>query len=149
MKMIKLSVVSAILAVASTTSAFAADATLNFTGNIIQPSCTVDSTSTNQTIDLGTAKTTDFAAVGSTNSPTAFNLNLKNCAAGTIVTMNVAGTMDTVTSVLKNTGTATFVGVQLLKGCQRRRDDRSDGRAVLSAGHDDGGHRDRDGELYV
>lgn len=113
MKKLKIGLVA--LGLTSAASAFAADATLTFTGTIILPTCTVDSNSVNQTIALGTARTTDFAAVGNTQNPTAFNIALNSCAPNTNVAMTVNGTSDTVQSVLKNTGTAGQVGVQLLK----------------------------------
>ncbi|BAO89137.1 fimbrial protein [Caballeronia cordobensis] len=96
------------------TSAYAADATLTFTGTITLPTCTVDPNSVTKSIDLKTARTTDFTAVGSTLNATAFNLDLINCASNTNVGMTVSGTSDTVTSVLKNTGSAAQVGVQVL-----------------------------------
>jgi major type 1 subunit fimbrin (pilin) len=116
MKMNKLTVALGALAIASSSPTFAADATLTFTGTILLPTCTVDPDSKNQTIDLGTARTTDFVAIGDTKNPQAFNLKLTGCAASTKVAMTVNGTTDTVNSVLKNSGgTATMVGVQLLK----------------------------------
>ncbi len=111
----KFLLVSLILASTASGSAFAVDATLNFTGTILPPSCTVDSSTANQTINLGTAPIVNFAAVGSTGNPQGFSLNLINCDAGANVTMTVSGTMDTVPSVLQNTGTATQIGVQLLR----------------------------------
>lgn len=95
--------------------AVAADATLNFSGTILPPTCDIDGSTANQTVSLGSVPIMNFAAVGSTANATAFNLNLVNCTAGANVTMTVAGTMDTVASVLKNTGTATQVGVQILQ----------------------------------
>lgn len=115
MNMRSLQLLLAILVAIVTGPAVAADATLNFTGTILQPSCDIDSTTANQTIPLGSAPVMNFAAVGSTSNPAPFNLTLVNCAPGTSVTMTVAGTMDTVASVLKNTGTATQVGVQILQ----------------------------------
>src|SRR3954466_4580695 len=109
--MIRIKAGVAILGLAGTASAFAADATLTFTGTIIMPTCTVDSTSVSQTIALDTAKTTDFPSVGSTSNAKPFNLKLVSCAANTKVSMTVSGTTDTVQSVLKNTGTAAQVGV--------------------------------------
>ncbi|WP_250463569.1 fimbrial protein [Caballeronia sp. GAFFF2] len=103
------------IAVTATGSAFGADATLNFTGTIVPPSCTVDTASANQTINLGSANILDFPSVGSTMNPTAFSLKLTNCTPGTTVSMAVSGQPDTVPSVLKNTGTATQTGVQLLQ----------------------------------
>ncbi|MDR5774061.1 fimbrial protein [Caballeronia sp. LP006] len=111
----KLKLILVVSALAAAKSVFAVDATLNFTGTIILPTCTVDSSSANQTISLDTAKTTDFAAVGSTQNPRPFNVKLAACATNTNVTMTVNGTNDTLTSVLKNTGSAAQVGVQLLK----------------------------------
>ncbi len=98
--------------------AFAGDANLNFTGTIQLPSCDVDTSSANQTVNLGSALMMNFGSVGSTANPTAFNLNLVNCSAAANVTMTVAGTMDTVPSVLQNTGTAREVGVQILQAGQ-------------------------------
>lgn len=114
-KILMLLAASAVIAAMGAGSALAADANLNFTGLITQPSCTVDSSTANQTISLGSAPIMNFPAIGSTGNPTAFSLNLLNCSPGTAVTMSVAGTMDTVASVLQNTGTATQVGVQILK----------------------------------
>ncbi len=90
------------------------DAMLYFTGEIIQSSCRVDSESVNRTIQLGTARTTDFDRVGSIRNPTAFNVKLANCMPGTRVTMTVSGQIDPNSGVLKNTGSAAQVGVQLL-----------------------------------
>jgi major type 1 subunit fimbrin (pilin) len=102
------------LASMTSVGAFAADATLNFNGNILAASCTVDTDSVTQTITLDSALVSDFPAVNSIKYPAAFKLNLKDCTNGAHVTMTVTGTSDTVASVLKNTGTATQVGVQLL-----------------------------------
>ena len=97
-------------------TAFSADANLNFTGTIYLPSCTVDSSTANQTIPLGTAKTTDFLAVNSTANPYAFNIKLISCSPGTVVTMTVSGNpVASYPSVLQSTGSASQVGVQLLK----------------------------------
>ncbi|WP_322059344.1 fimbrial protein [Paraburkholderia sp. J63] len=115
MNMRSLQLLLAILVANLSGPAFAADANLNFTGTILQPSCEIDSSTANQTVPLGSAPIMNFASVGSTSNPAAFNLSLVNCAAGTSVTMTVTGTMDTVASVLKNTGSATQVGVQILR----------------------------------
>jgi len=95
--------------------AYAGDANLTFTGTIQQPSCDLDTSSANQTVNLGSVPVMNFAAVGSTANPTAFSVNLLNCTAAVNVTMTVAGTMDTVPSVLQNAGTAQKVGVQILQ----------------------------------
>ncbi len=111
----QLNIALAALAIMGSTSAQAADATLTFTGTIILPTCTPDTNTVTKTVPFGTAKTTDFAAVGSTKNATAFDLKLVSCAPNTNVTMTISGTSDTLTSVLKNTGTAAQVSVQLLK----------------------------------
>lgn len=104
----------ALLAFASAGSAYAADATIYFSGTFFQPSCTVDSSTVNQTITLASTPVMDFATVGSAVNPQAFSLSLTNCAAGTNVSMTMTGTASTVPSVIANTGTAAQVGVQLL-----------------------------------
>jgi major type 1 subunit fimbrin (pilin) len=111
---------TAVLALVGSEQAFALnttnpDATISFTGTFVQPTCTVDSSTANQTITLATAAITSFTAVGSTTNPIAFNMILDNCVPTTQVTMTVSGTIDTVASVLKNTGTAAQVGVQILQ----------------------------------
>jgi major type 1 subunit fimbrin (pilin) len=112
----RLKVLLAIGTMLGANSAFSADATLTFTGNIILPTCTVDTTGTASNVPLAPAKTTDFAVVGDTQNPAAFNVKLINCVTNTNVTMTVSGTTDTLAgSVLKSTGTAEQVGVQLLK----------------------------------
>jgi major type 1 subunit fimbrin (pilin) len=115
MNMNRLKALLAIGTMLGASSAFSADATLTFTGNILLPTCSVDTTGTASNVPLATAKTTDFAAVGDTQNPVAFNVKLTNCAVNTNVKMTVSGTIDTVPSVLKSTGQAAQVGVQLLK----------------------------------
>ncbi|GHD69955.1 fimbrial protein [Jeongeupia chitinilytica] len=111
-----INVVLATMASCITGAVFAADATLNFTGNIIVPTCTVASGSVNQTITIPQAKVADFAAVGSTQQATAFNISLTSCAPSTNVSMTVSGSpAASGTGVLANTGPAAQVGIQLLK----------------------------------
>lgn len=97
----------------------APDATINFTGEFLAPSCTVDPETVDRTILLGTASVRDFPEVGSTRNPTAFNIRLTDCAPGTKVSMTMLGTPESVESVLKNAGTATQIGVQLLKAANQ------------------------------
>lgn len=118
----KLLIFSAILIWTLTSPAFAQtkpasgpDASLSLSGTILLPSCSIDSSTASQTVPLGSAPIMSFPSPGSTSNPTSFYLSLINCAVGTNVTMTVAGTTDTVASVLKNSGSATGVGVQLLK----------------------------------
>ncbi|WP_044042554.1 fimbrial protein [Caballeronia insecticola] len=103
----------AAVALSGSASVLAADATLNFSGTIILPTCSVNPQEVKQDIDLKSIKVTDFT--GTTANATPFQIDLENCVTGTNVSMTVSGTTDTVASVLKNTGSATQVGVQLLK----------------------------------
>ncbi len=80
------------------------------------PSCTVTTSSASQAITLPSVLSSTFASVGSTAGASAFSVDLVNCITQTAVTMTVSGTVDTVQSVLKNTGTAQGIGVQLLNG---------------------------------
>ncbi|GGP25090.1 fimbrial protein [Silvimonas amylolytica] len=104
----------ATLALGYTAQSFAVDADLYFTGTLTAPSCTVDG---DATVQLPPALTHDMNAAGAptTFSPTAFNISLSNCTNVETVTMTLSATTDTLPSVLKNTGTAGGVGVQLLK----------------------------------
>lgn len=107
--------ITAALALVAAGSTFAADVTLNFSGTLILPTCSVTTGTANQTIPLGTARTTDFAAVGSTQNPAAFEIDLQSCTSGTNVTMTVSGTqVGANVGVLASTGSAAGVGVQLL-----------------------------------
>jgi major type 1 subunit fimbrin (pilin) len=70
----------AVLAVSAISSpAFAADGTVNFTGSITDIACTVDTTSLNQTVDLGKVSKTAFTAGSKTAGAKDFALILKNC----------------------------------------------------------------------
>jgi len=107
--------VAATLALTAAGSAFAADVTLNFNGSLLLPTCSVSAGTANQTIPLGTARSTDFSAVGSTQNPAAFEIDLQNCQSGTNVAMTVSGTqVGANVGVLASTGSAAGVGVQLL-----------------------------------
>lgn len=66
-------------AAAVSTSAFAADGTVNFTGSITDVACTVDTNSLNQTVDLGKVSKTAFNGAGSTAAAKGFSLVLKDC----------------------------------------------------------------------
>lgn len=59
--------------------AHAADGSVNFTGNITDAACTVDTNSASQTVTLGNVSSSAFSAVGSTAAPTKFSINLTNC----------------------------------------------------------------------
>jgi major type 1 subunit fimbrin (pilin) len=120
LNMRRLQLLCAILAATLAGSAFAAPTfeagpTLTFTGTIQLPSCTVDSSTANQTVSLGSVPISSLTSVGTTANPTSFNVAVTNCSPGTNVTMTVTGTAATVASVLTSTGTAAQIGVQLLQ----------------------------------
>ena len=60
-------------------TAIAADGTINFTGNITDAACTVDSSSANQTVNLGTVSSQAFSSAGDSAAPTEFSINLTAC----------------------------------------------------------------------
>ncbi|WP_434659419.1 fimbrial protein [Klebsiella sp. MISC125] len=63
-----------------TSSAIAADGTIKFTGNIADQTCVVDSSSQNQTVELGkVTKASLNGAIGQKSSPTRFTLVIKSC----------------------------------------------------------------------
>lgn len=115
-----------LLAMSAGQAALAADGSYNlkFTGTIVAETCDVDSSSIEQTIDLGQFSTADFPSVGSVTKFKPFNINLKNC------TQNISGakvwftgTQDNANpALLKLTDTgmgtadtmATGVGVEIL-----------------------------------
>lgn len=78
--------------------------------------CTVNSYDTS--VDLGTASSQSFTAVGSTSSATDFAINMTCSSTSLSPTLTFSGTVDdNVSSVFANdSGTATGVGVQLLYG---------------------------------
>lgn len=57
----------------------AADGTINFTGSITDTACTVNTSSTNQTVALGTVSSTSFSGAGSTASSSRFTIELTTC----------------------------------------------------------------------
>jgi major type 1 subunit fimbrin (pilin) len=80
-------------------SAFAADGTINFTGDIKDTTCVVDfgAGSTSLSIPMGTFNKTAFSkGAGSTSNATKFSIKLKTCpAAYTKATVQFDGTADT------------------------------------------------------
>ncbi|MDN4627789.1 fimbrial protein [Erwinia sp. PsM31] len=115
----------ALLTIFSTTSAAAADGTINFKGSIIDTACTVDldgAGATTMDVIMGNVHKTAFSGVGSTAggsaSTTKFSLTLKDCPA-TAATAKIkfdgiayAGD-NTVLALTDEAGVATGVGIQL------------------------------------
>lgn len=90
----------------------AADGTINFTGTITDNACTVDTGSSNQTVNLGTVSSKTFTA-----APTRFNINLTSCpAAVTSASVRFDGATSAANNqilALNSGQTATNVGVAL------------------------------------
>jgi major type 1 subunit fimbrin (pilin) len=80
-RLTSLSLLASALALGST-FAHAADGTIAFEGKLIAAACTVDNSSTNMKVDMGSVSTTAFKAVGDTTSPKSFQLKLTNCDFG-------------------------------------------------------------------
>ncbi|WP_374357734.1 fimbrial protein [Chitinimonas sp.] len=113
----------AALLAAGIASAAPITGTINFSGTIAPPACTVDTTTTankglNQTVTLPTVNATSFGAAGSTLGQTPFSLQFTGCTAsagGVNITFGNAASADsTVASTFKSTGTATGVSFELL-----------------------------------
>jgi major type 1 subunit fimbrin (pilin) len=94
------------------------DGTINFIGNITDAACTVTANTANQTVTLGTVKSSALPSVGATAAPTRFNIVLTSCpATATSATIKFDGPANTANSsllALTNTaGVATGVGIGL------------------------------------
>ena len=101
----------------STDSAVYNYMSVNHGVDFIIPTCTVDTASTNQTVNIPNSQISYFSGVGSTAESTPFAINL-NCAANvsvyaTITDANAQGNFGT-SLTLDNDSTATGVGVQIL-----------------------------------
>ena len=88
---------------------------VEFTGSITDSSCNVDSTSANQSVDLGKWASSYFTGAGSETTKTAFHIKVKDCPS-TVTTVSVLfdGTRDTHNSdLLAINGTASGVAIKL------------------------------------
>jgi major type 1 subunit fimbrin (pilin) len=100
-------------------AANAADGTINFTGEIIDQTCTIDTASRNLTVDLGrVSKSSLDGATGKKSSPTAFQLKLTNCPSTVkAAAIKFDGTADsnnnTLLKLTQETGVATGVGIEI------------------------------------
>ncbi|WP_075182350.1 fimbrial protein [Pantoea sp. 1.19] len=77
----------------------AADGTIQFTGNITDTACVVETASSSQTVALGTVASTAFSSAGSTAGAKPFTINLSNCpAAVTSAAVRFDGSLNTANS---------------------------------------------------
>ncbi len=76
--------------------AVAAPTQVNITGVVVASPCTVDTTSSNLNVDLGTnIQATSLATAGNTSTPVPFKLVVRDCPTGTTkVTAAFSGTAD-------------------------------------------------------
>lgn len=113
----KLIAVAMLASAALTSAAHAADGTINFTGNITDTACVVNTASANQNIPLGTVSDTAFSAAGDTAASKKVTITLESCpAAFTTASVSFDGTSDadnTNILALTSASTATGVGVAL------------------------------------
>ncbi|MBL5902945.1 fimbrial protein [Serratia fonticola] len=101
--------------VAKCTTQFGSETTSPVVFQFVPPMCTVASDSQTLTVKLPPINASQMnVAVGTTAQDTAFNLNLIDCISQSGITMTMNGTISTLSSVLKNTGSATGVNVQIL-----------------------------------
>lgn len=107
-------------------AALADDGKINFTGNIIEAGCQVNSTINSPiSVKLGDVAKTAFPTSGATAAKTKFTLVLSNCPAtlqGKLITVQYDGTPDTINNNYLQltgygtTGVASGVAIQLLNG---------------------------------
>lgn len=120
MKKNVIAVAFATLAAMSASSVFAAEGTVNFTGEIIDEACTVDiGSSDSLSVSLGKVAKSSFSATGDDASTTKFTMTLKDCpAAVTAAQVKFDGTHDATDSSLlaltDETGVATGVAIALM-----------------------------------
>lgn len=92
--------------------------TVNFTGSITDVACTIDTTSQNQDVDLGTIAVSAFPAAGSLAAAKIFTLVLKDCPdTVTGATVRFDGTQvpgdNNILALTAGTDTAGGIGVQI------------------------------------
>lgn len=110
--------VAVLAASAFTTSVFAADGQVNFTGTIIPQGCDISSTTKNQTVDLGQVAVSSFPTAGSISASKGFSLVLTNCPSTvSAATVRFDGTQvpgnNSILALTQASGVATGVGIQI------------------------------------
>lgn len=96
-------------------SVFASDGTINFTGTVTETACTVSSSTV--AVAFGTIASSSFSAAGDVAAPTQFAISLTDCPASvTSATVKFDGTADTTNSnllALGSSSTAAGLGVAI------------------------------------
>ena len=104
------------IAAAIPMSAFAADGTITFNGEVTAQTCSITTPGgADFTVNLPTVASSALSAAGQTAGRTGFAITLANCPAGQVATYFEPGsTVDNASGRLNNQGTAGNVQVQLL-----------------------------------
>lgn len=98
---------------------------LEFKGELVNASCAVDTSSANQTINMGQIRTGSFTSVGSTTGPVPFEIRLTGCDTAVIggattpptVKVGFTGVVDSTNAnalSVTGTGAAKGIGLQIL-----------------------------------
>lgn len=119
----KLKLIALMLPVMFTTSsAFAVEgesSTVNFTGNIVDTSCSLNTGSKNQTVSLGDVSTKAFSGTGTSSQEKPFLIVLDDCNAAGLGTVDVTFNGNTVSGKADTLSTSdivtTNVGIQVLQ----------------------------------
>lgn len=114
-----LSTMVAVAAIYAPLAAHAApDGTITFTGSLSATTCTINAGQSSFNVDLGSPSIAGLQTAGNTAGGALFSLNLTNCSGGTSSTATPQFLYDPAAvnaqGRLVNTGTATFVDVQLV-----------------------------------
>ncbi len=110
--------VAVLAASAFTSSVFAEDGKVNFTGTIIPQGCEVTADTINQTVDLGKVAVSAFPGTGATAGAKQFSLKLTNCPTTvTAATVRFDGTQvpgdNSILALTNEPNVATGVGIQI------------------------------------
>lgn len=95
-------------------AANAANGTVNFTGEIVQSTCTVVSADQTKTVVLGKYPTSAFPKTGATSGAKAFTISLEKCEVGDYTLRFDGNTPTGNPDLLAVTGGAKGVGVEIL-----------------------------------
>ncbi|WP_431225195.1 fimbrial protein [Serratia sp. L9] len=110
--------VAVLAASAFSTSVFAEDGKVNFSGTIIPQGCEVTADTVNQIVDLGKVSVTSFPSSGATAGSKDFSLKLKNCPTTiTAATVRFDGIQvpgnNSILALTDEANVATGVGIQI------------------------------------
>jgi len=113
---LKVSLLVALTSLALTSTAHAADVTINISGKIVASPCVVDGAST-VNVDLGQdLQAADLSTAASASAWVPFTISMKDCPTSTtnvIATFSGTGDAADLTRLYTNNGTATNVAVEL------------------------------------